>query len=67
MANLRIFGMIWYGQVWFGLVLNGMVHGYCVDVVPCKIMSSWFEKSRVMDDLRIFGLIWYGYVWFGLV
>ena len=39
MDNLRIFGM-----VRSGLLLNGMVHGYCLDVVPCKNSSSLFEK-----------------------
>ena len=37
---------IWYGLVCFGLVLNGMVHGYCLDVVPCKILISWLEKQQ---------------------
>ena len=50
-----------------GLVLNGMVHGYCLYVVPCKNSSSWFENNRVMDDLRIFGLVWFGMVRSGLV
>ena len=50
-----------------GLVLNGIVHWYCLDVVPCKILSSWLEKHIVMDNLMVFCLVWYGYVWFGLV
>ena len=52
-----------------GLVWNGMVHGYYQDEVPCKILSSWFEKQlsygQYMDIW--FGLVWLGPVWFGLV
>ena len=29
-----------------GLVFNGMVHGYCLDGVLCKILSFWLEKQQ---------------------
>ena len=28
---------IGFGLVWLGLVWSGMVNGYCLDVIPCKI------------------------------
>ena len=34
-----------FGMVRFGLGLNGMVLGYCLGVVACKISSSWLEKQ----------------------
>ena len=42
MDNLGIFGLVWFGMVrtdlfWFGLVYSGMVDGYFLDVIPCKI------------------------------
>ena len=52
--------MLWYGQVLFGLVLNGMVLGYCLDVVPC-------QNNCVIANCKLFGQIWYGLVWLGLV
>ena len=59
--------MIWYCQVWDGLVLNGMVHGYCVDVVPCKILSVWLEKQLCYCQFKViwFGFLWLSLVWFG--
>ena len=33
--DLRIFGLVWYSMVRSGLVWNGVVHGYCLDEVPC--------------------------------
>ena len=67
MYDLRIFGLVWYGQDWFGLVLSGMVYGYCLDVIPCKIWKSYFEKQlSYVQYMEIwFGLVWYGQVWFG--
>ena len=53
--------MVQLGMVWF--VLNGMVHGYCLDVVPCKISSSWLEKQ--LFKVIWFGLVWLSLVWFG--
>ena len=69
MANLRIFGLVWYGYVRFGLVLNGTVHGYCIDVGPCKMLSSWLEKHLCYCHIKViwFGLVWLGLVWFGMV
>ena len=43
-ANLKLFGLVFYGQVWFDLVLNYMVHGNCIDVVQCEILNSYLEK-----------------------
>ena len=62
MANLRIFGL-----VRSGLVLNGMVHGYCLYVVPCKIPSSCLEKQLCNSQFKYcwFVLVWVSLVWFG--
>ena len=59
--------MIWYSQVWFGLGLNGMVQGYCLDVVPCKILSSQLEKQLCYCQFKViwFGLVWLSLIWFG--
>ena len=53
----------------FGFVLNGMVHGYCLDVVECKILSSWLEKQLIYGRFKDiwFALVWLSQVWFGLV
>ena len=56
--------MVWYGQVQFGLVLNDMVHGYCLDVIPCQILSCWLERQLIYGQ---FTYIWFGLVWLGLV
>ena len=68
MAKLRIFGSVWHSQVWFGFILNGMVHEYCLDVVPCKNSSSWIEKQLSYGQFKDiwFGLAWLGLIWFGL-
>ena len=44
-----------------------MVYGYCLYEVPCKILSSWFEKRLGYGQyMEIwFGLVWLGLVWFG--
>ena len=72
MANLRIFGLVWFGMVKSGLVLNGIVHGHCLDVVPCKILSSWLEKQHSYGRFKDiwFGLVWlhmvlFGFGWYG--
>ena len=67
MDNLGIFGLVWYGQDWFGLVSSGMVDGYCLDVIPCKIWKSYFEKQLSYGQYieSSFGLVWVGLVWFG--
>ena len=69
MDNLGIFVLVWYGQDWFGLVQSGMVDGYCLDVIPCKIWKSYFEKQLSYGQYMViwFGLVWLGLVWFGLV
>ena len=50
-----------------GLVLNGMVHGSCLNVVPCKNLSSLFEKQQSYGRFKDiwFGLVWLGLVWYG--
>ena len=53
--------------VWLGLVLNGMVHGYCLYVVPCKNSSSWFEKQQSYGYLVWFGIVRSGLVLNGMV
>ena len=67
MDNLRIFGLVWFGQDWFGLVRSGMVDGYCLDIIPCKIWKPYFEKQLSYGQyMEIwFGLVWVGLVWFG--
>ena len=67
MDNLGIFGLVWFGQDWFGLVQSGMVDGYCLDVIPCKIWKSYFEKQLSYGQYMViwFGLVWLGLVWFG--
>ena len=68
MGNLRIFGLVWYGQDWFCLVWSDMVNGYCLDLIPCKIWKSYFEKQLSYGQYMVwFGLVWLGLVWFGLV
>ena len=59
--------LVWYGYIWFGLVLKGMVHGYYLDVVPCKISSSYLEKQQSYGQFKDiwFGLVRLGLVWFG--
>ena len=49
-----------------GLVWNYMVDGYCLDELPCKVSSSWFEKQLSYGQYRDiwFGLEWLGLVWF---
>ena len=47
-----------------GLVLNGIVHAHCLDVVPCKNLSSWPEKRHSYGQFKY---IWFGLVWLGLV
>jgi len=44
-----------------------MVDGYCLDVIPCKIWKSYFEKHLIYGQyMEIwFGLVWLGLVWFG--
>ena len=56
--------MVWLGMVWLGLVLNSMVHGYCLDVVLCKISSSWLEKQLSYGQFKD---IWFGSIWLDLV
>ena len=64
MDDLGIFGLVWYGQDWFGLVLSGMVDGYCLDVIPCKIWKSYFEKQLRYGQYME---IQYGQVFNGMV
>ena len=44
-----------------------MVDGYYLDVIPCKIWKSYFEKQLSYGQfLEIwFGLVWLCLVWFG--
>ena len=44
-----------------------MVDGYCLDVIPCKIWKSYFEKQLSYGQYMViwFGLVWLGLVWFG--
>ena len=44
-----------------------MVHGYCLDEIPCKISSSWLEKQHSYGQFKDFwfGLVWLSLVWFG--
>ena len=67
MANLRIFDLVWFDMVRFGLILNGMVHGYYLDRVPYRILSSSLEKQLSYGQFRDiwFGLVWLGLVWLG--
>ena len=46
-----------------------MVHGYFLDVFPCKISNSWLEKQLCYGQFTViwFGMVWLGLVWFGLV
>ena len=37
--------LVWLGLVWFGLIWSDMVNGCCLDVIPCKIWKSYFEKQ----------------------
>ena len=59
--------MVRTGLVWFGLVRSGMLDGYCLDVIPCQIWKSYFEKQLIYGQyMEIwFGLVWLGLVWFG--
>ena len=43
-----------------------MVDGYCLDVIPCKILKSCFEKQLSYGQYMViwFGLVWLGLVWF---
>ena len=54
-------------MVWLELVWRGMVDGYCLDVIPCKIWKSYFEKQLSYGQYTKiwFGLVWLGLVWFG--
>ena len=56
--------MVKTGLVWFW---SGMVDGYYLDVIPCKIWKSYFEKQLSYGQyMEIwFGLVWVGFVWFG--
>ena len=67
MDDVRLFGLVWYGLVWF--FWSVMVHGFCLDEIPCKILNSLFEKQQSYGQFKNiwFGLVWYGLVWFGLV
>ena len=51
-----------------GLVWNNMVHGYCLDELPCKVSSFLFKKQLSYGQYREiwFGLEWLGLIWFGL-
>ena len=53
-------------MVWFGLVLNGMVHGHFLDVVPCRILSSWLENQLCYGQFKViwFVLVWLSLIWF---
>ena len=44
-----------------------MVYGYCLNVVPCKISSSWLEKQQSYGQFKDiwFGFVWLSLVWFG--
>ena len=68
LVNLSIFGLVWYGMVRSDLGWFGMVDGYCLDVIPCKIWKSYFEKQLSYGQYTKiwFGLVWLGMVWFGL-
>ena len=65
MSNLVTFCFVWYGilmlniekigLVWFDFVLCGIVFGYCLDLLSCKISNfyvtncliygSWYERT----------------------
>ena len=66
MDGLRI--LVWFGMVRTGLVWlwSGMVDGYYLDVIPCKIWKSYFEKQLSYGQyMEIwFGLVWLGLFWF---
>ena len=56
-----------------GLVWNGMVHGYYLDVVLCKISSSWLEKQQSYGQFKdikfclvLLSLVWFGFEWYGV-
>jgi len=49
-----------------GLVWSGMVDGYYLDVIPCKIWKSYFEEHLSYGQyMEIwFGLVWLCLAWF---
>ena len=64
--------MIWFGMVSTGLVWRGIVDGYCLDVMECKIWISYFKKQmsygqhmEIWFSLVWLGLAWFGFEWYG--
>ena len=61
-GNLAWFGMVRFGLVCFEWFV--MLDGYCLDVIPCQILKSYFEKQLSYGQ---YTEIWFGLVWLGLV
>ena len=63
MDDLRIYGLGWFGMDSTGLEWYGRWI-YFLDVIPCKIWKSYFEKQLSYGQ---YTKIWFGLVWLGLV
>ena len=64
--------LVWFGMGRSDLVWFGMVHGYCLHEIPCKISSSLFKKQlsygqymEIWFGLVQLGLVWFGFEWYG--